>query len=35
MADGGAPATKMYSHMRASVTGLRKIVGTAKRRKTR
>ena len=35
IAEGGAPATKMYSHTRASVVGLRKMVGTAKRRKTR
>jgi len=34
MADGGAPATKMYSHARPSVAVLRKSIGTAKRRRT-
>ena len=35
IAGGGIPATKMHNHIRVSVARLRKMIGTAKRRKTR
>jgi hypothetical protein len=34
IADGGAPATKMYSHIRPRVAWLRISIGTTKRRRT-
>jgi hypothetical protein len=35
MAEGGALATRMYSQIRVSVAGMRRIVGTAKARGTK